>query len=1180
MTYKNKTAIIIILYLFILLLFLNSCTDSGGGIDSLLDSSATLSLTIEGQGAVKINGKLIEDKFVKDYKLNEIVELEAIAEEGWFFGKWGYNLSGNMESRVIVMEDDINVVALFTDAVKVANSKELIEAARNPSVMAIQFTEDISLNDNLIIANSLKIFYQEDYSLNLANNHMELRDELVIRDGELNANDYINILSNDTRNILSFKDIIIRNDLQINNSQLILNKRITGIEENKIISTDSSILIGEYESQTRLINLQLDSSGININENTVMINGGWTEQSTVRVSDGKILKVEAGSNSKVQNDGHLILGDTGKIDFNNNMLIDLENPLYIDLSLFENNIIINTNYGRNISYADNNREELQQPETYFNLGANQSNLKYKVNKIAANIEHLDYLEFEFDGNYSLQILPEGDKEQLDENITLTVKDKYINDNITDSIEFNIGQIKEIIDDPDDDDDDIPDQPGNAVQISEFQSASEQMVQNITTIVTATVVDNDLQPVPDVIVYFSSDNHDKATVEEIAVTDEYGQARAIITGADNQTGDVTITASIYQDDDNVSVSDQKSLTIEILEKVIDDLDSGVIRTSDSIVKADEENINLEIELKDINGLPITGFYDLKVTGEIHNDDNDWYNQTTYFNSEGKSNINFSITETSDFENIKAAVKVEGGWLEIDTFNVTVIPGDLDPDSINLDPPQEEVMAGRDNIQLRLSPFMDSYDNYLNEDQINFNIRISNETTADWFEGPIDHNNIINDQIIVYISVLQEGNYHDVLTEIEVDGQWRPIDTFNIDVYPSQIDSSESVVELISEKELLEDEEIELRISLKDEHGNIVSGEYYLEIIAEIGGETDTWLDDPYIFGSGGSESISFTIKDNVNKPGEYEDAAIFVDGLIIGTIDLNIIELYEIEMIEVVGGVFEMGGEEDENDIEGPIHSVELDDFYISETPITQYQYEQITGENPSEFTPDNHPEISGESKNRPVENISWWEAIEFCNQLSRNAGLPVAYAEKGEENAGQLLDGDGNVTTDVTEVEGFRLPTEAEWEYAARGGNKAEDTDFAGSNDLKEVGWYLRNSDQANTEYEDPDDSDTSGHGTMPVKEKTANELGLYDMSGNVREWVTDYWSTYDSESKENPYVYDSGILGHKVFRGGHWGYSYKKNEESHSSDTCRVSYRRNAARENQDTESAGIFGFRITLSK
>ncbi|MFN4150713.1 MAG: formylglycine-generating enzyme family protein, partial [Candidatus Sericytochromatia bacterium] len=215
------------------------------------------------------------------------------------------------------------------------------------------------------------------------------------------------------------------------------------------------------------------------------------------------------------------------------------------------------------------------------------------------------------------------------------------------------------------------------------------------------------------------------------------------------------------------------------------------------------------------------------------------------------------------------------------------------------------------------------------------------------------------------------------------------------------------------------------------------------------------------------------------------------------------------MIEIKGGSFKMGGDGESD--EKPIHNVDLNSFYIGKYEVTQSEYKSIMGKNPSSFLGDN----------LPVENISWWDAIKYCNKKSLSEKLPVAY----NETNGQLLDSNGNITSDITKVVGYRLPTEAEWEYASRGGNKSKGYKYSGSNLSEEVSWYG---------YEKIDKK------THPIGTKKSNELGLFDMSGNVSEWVYD---TYISDAyrkikdNKNPYFTSLKPTDYRVYRGGSWNY-------------------------------------------
>ncbi|MDY5800010.1 MAG: SUMF1/EgtB/PvdO family nonheme iron enzyme [Candidatus Onthomorpha sp.] len=193
---------------------------------------------------------------------------------------------------------------------------------------------------------------------------------------------------------------------------------------------------------------------------------------------------------------------------------------------------------------------------------------------------------------------------------------------------------------------------------------------------------------------------------------------------------------------------------------------------------------------------------------------------------------------------------------------------------------------------------------------------------------------------------------------------------------------------------------------------------------------------------------------------------------------------EFKMIKVEGGTFSMGAtseqEYDALSCEKPVHSVTLSDYYIGETEVTQELWEAVMGSNPSYFEGDNQ---------RPVENVSWNDCQKFIKKLNRLTGKE------------------------------FRLPTEAEWEYAARGGKYSRGYKYSGSNNADEVAWY----------------HDNSGYETNPVKTKKANKLGLYDMSGNVYEWCNDWWGCYQSNSQTNPTGPSEGES--RVLRGGGWCY-------------------------------------------
>jgi formylglycine-generating enzyme required for sulfatase activity len=230
----------------------------------------------------------------------------------------------------------------------------------------------------------------------------------------------------------------------------------------------------------------------------------------------------------------------------------------------------------------------------------------------------------------------------------------------------------------------------------------------------------------------------------------------------------------------------------------------------------------------------------------------------------------------------------------------------------------------------------------------------------------------------------------------------------------------------------------------------------------------------------------------------------------------------------------MSGDSDEK----PIHSVKLTyDFWLGKYEITFDEYDRYCEETGTSKASDKW----GRGK-QPVIYVTWWGAIEYCNWLSKKEGLTAAY-----DSNGNMLDKSGNRTSDITKVEGYRLPSEAEWEYAAKGGNKSNGYTYSGSNDIGEVGWYTNN----------------SGSKTHEVGEKKANELGLYDMSGNVWEWCQDWYDHgYYGKSKSNDPV-NLDDASYRVFRGDGW---------SSDASNCRVSNRNGGG----PSVSGNVIGFRV----
>ena len=184
------------------------------------------------------------------------------------------------------------------------------------------------------------------------------------------------------------------------------------------------------------------------------------------------------------------------------------------------------------------------------------------------------------------------------------------------------------------------------------------------------------------------------------------------------------------------------------------------------------------------------------------------------------------------------------------------------------------------------------------------------------------------------------------------------------------------------------------------------------------------------------------------------------------------------------------------------------DFYIGKYHVTQAEFEAVMGFNPSYFNDNDHPNLTGNSDNRPVERVTWYDAIKYANELSEIEGFDKYYNISDIE-----YDGDNIVSATVIEntgANGYRMPTADEHEYTAKGGKDGNSTTYAGGDNLDEVGWYEGNSDASNSDRSD-------NRGTMPVREKEANELGLYDMSGNVWDWT-------NTASGSN-----------RIMRGGSW---------------------------------------------
>ena len=246
-----------------------------------------------------------------------------------------------------------------------------------------------------------------------------------------------------------------------------------------------------------------------------------------------------------------------------------------------------------------------------------------------------------------------------------------------------------------------------------------------------------------------------------------------------------------------------------------------------------------------------------------------------------------------------------------------------------------------------------------------------------------------------------------------------------------------------------------------------------------------------------------------------------------------------ELIYVEGGNFIMGDTwGDGESYEKPTHRVDLTyDFYVGKYPVTFEEYDRYCKETGATKLGD----CSWGRGRRPVINVSWFDAIGYCNWLSEKEGLPIAYYGDGS-----LLNENRRKTEDITRVKGYRLLTEAEWEYAARGGKKSMGYKYSGSSSPDSVAWYDSN----------------SGSKTHKVGQKKRNKLGLYDMSGNVWEWCSDWFDNgyYSKSPTTNPY---NTAGSSRVIRGGSW--------HNYATDT-RVANRGNYS----PTDARSGLGFRI----
>ena len=271
----------------------------------------------------------------------------------------------------------------------------------------------------------------------------------------------------------------------------------------------------------------------------------------------------------------------------------------------------------------------------------------------------------------------------------------------------------------------------------------------------------------------------------------------------------------------------------------------------------------------------------------------------------------------------------------------------------------------------------------------------------------------------------------------------------------------------------------------------------------------------------SQTYGFTVL--ANEGTEIREGYIVFSGnSSTDTVYISQYDSYEnwLGMVYVEGGTFNMGATEEQGSSyysnERPVHEVTLSDYYIGKFEVTQGVWKAVMGYNPSYFQ---------KGDNYPVEQVSWNDIQDFLTKLNQLTGKKYA------------------------------LPTEAQWEYAARGGNKSKGYKYSGSNDIENVAWYWYNSSTS-----------SSSRSPQPVGSKQPNELGLYDMSGNVWEWCSDWYGSdyYSNSPSTDPAGPETG--SDRVLRGGSWG-DY--------ASYCRVSFRNY---NNPSDRGRNFCGFRVVL--